>query len=61
MVMAYIYMLVDEYELAMDTAEPLLAIPGPINVNLLRVDPIWEPLRGNERFEAMLAKDDVVF
>jgi hypothetical protein len=61
MVMAYIYMLVEEHDLAMDTVEPLLAIPGAICINLLRVDPIWAPLRGNERFEAMLAKGDVVF
>jgi hypothetical protein len=61
MVMAYTYMLVEEYDLAMDTAEPLLEIPGGASANLLRIDPIWAPLRGNERFEAMLAKDDVVF
>ena len=61
MVMAYIYMVVEEHELAMDTVEPLLAMPGATSTSLLRVDPIWAPLRGNERFEAMLAKGDVVF
>ena len=61
MVMAYIYMMVDEHDLAMDTIEPLLSIPGMASVNLLRVDPIWAPLRGHPRFEAMLEKGDVVF
>ncbi len=61
MVMAYIYMLVEEYDLAMNTIEPLLEMPGAPSVNLLRIDPIWAPLRGNERFETMLAKGDVVF
>lgn len=61
MVMAYIYMLVEEHDLAMDTVEPLLEMPGATCVNLLRIDPVWAPLRGNERFEAILAKGDVVF
>jgi hypothetical protein len=38
--------------------EVLLSHPSFISVPLLRLDPRWDPLRKNPRFEALLAKHD---
>ena len=61
MVMAYIYILVGEHELALDTMESVLAMPGPCSARLLAVDPIWTPLRNNPRFQKLLQQPDKVF
>ena len=61
MVMAHIYVLVGEYDLALDTMESVLAMPGGYSARLLAVDPIWAPLRGNPRFQKLLQQPDKVF
>ncbi|HUF66747.1 MAG TPA: hypothetical protein VMM17_12300 [Gemmatimonadaceae bacterium] len=37
--------------------ERLLAIPSRISVQLLRVDPEWQPLRSNPRFQRLLERN----
>ena len=61
MVMAEVYANAGEPELAIDLLEELMSIPSPINVGLLKVDPWYDPLRGNPRFEALIANGDKVF
>lgn len=45
--------MVGDYEAAIEDLHNLLAIPSPISANLLRVDPFWDPLRNNPRFQTL--------
>jgi hypothetical protein len=54
--LAHIYMLLGEPEKAVPVLESLLSRPSWISVPWLKMDPRWNPLRGNPRFEALLAK-----
>jgi tetratricopeptide (TPR) repeat protein len=51
-----IYAMVGEYDAAVEQLEYLLSIPSDISVPLLRIDPTWDRLRDEPRFQAMLAK-----
>ena len=52
--LAQIHTMVGEYDAAIDQLEFLLSIPGEISVPLLRIDPIWDPLRSQPRFKKLL-------
>jgi hypothetical protein len=53
--LAEIYVMVGEYDAAIDQLEHLLSIPAPfISAPWLRVDPIWQPLLDHARFQALL-------
>jgi TolB-like protein len=56
--LARIYVMVGEHEAAIDQLEYLLSIPSGISAALLQVDPFWDPLRSNARFEALLQTDE---
>ena len=60
MVMATIYTIVGEYDLAIDELEYVLSIPGWCSSNYLRADPIFEPLMDIPRFKALLKKYDSI-
>jgi tetratricopeptide (TPR) repeat protein len=53
--MARIYMMVGEPEKALDMLEPLLKMPYFLSPGWLRIDPTWAPLKGNPRFERLIA------
>ncbi len=55
--LAEIYVRVGEYEAAIDQLEYLLSIPSIISIPLLRVDPLYDPLRDHPRFQALLERD----
>jgi len=51
-----IYLLVGEPEQALDRLEPLLKQPYYLSPGWLRVDPSFAPLKGNPRFERLVAE-----
>jgi TolB-like protein/DNA-binding SARP family transcriptional activator len=53
---AKIYARVGETDKALDLIDKLLSIPCDLSVGLLRLDPVWDPLRGHSRFQALLER-----
>jgi serine/threonine-protein kinase len=53
--LARIYILLGEPEKALDHLEPLLEIPYYLSPGWLRIDPTFDPLRGNPRFQRLVS------
>ncbi len=51
--LAKIYVMVDEFDEAIDQLEFLLSKPGEMSIPLLRLDPAWDPLRDHPRFKKL--------
>ncbi len=54
--LALIYAMVGNQDAAIQQLDRLLSGPSWISVPLLRLDPRWDPLRRNPKFDALLAK-----
>jgi eukaryotic-like serine/threonine-protein kinase len=52
--LARIYLLVDEPDRALDQLEPLLKLPYYLSPEWLKIDPSFDPLRGNLRFQRLV-------
>jgi tetratricopeptide (TPR) repeat protein len=52
---AIIYGLVNKPDSAVAELERLLNVPSPVAVPFLRLDPAWDPLRGNARFQRLVS------
>jgi len=52
--LARIYILLGEPDNALDQLEPLLKIPYYLSPGWLKIDPTFDPLRGNPRFERLV-------
>ena len=59
--LAKIYTMVGEYEEAVDRIEYLLGIPGMLSVNLLRLDPVWDPLTAGGKINYMTGETKIHF
>ena len=55
--LARIYTMVGEYDTAVSRLEYLLSIPGWLTPAWLRIDPAWDPLRRNPRFQRLVAAE----
>ncbi|HYL28360.1 MAG TPA: protein kinase [Gemmatimonadales bacterium] len=53
--LAEVYTVLGDTNAALDQLEALLAVPSPLSGARLRADPTWAPLRGNPRFERLVA------
>jgi hypothetical protein len=42
---------------AIERLEYLLSVPSDLSVWSLRLDPAWDPLRGNPSFEALVGEE----
>jgi len=56
--LARIYVMVGEFDAAIDQLEFLLSIPSSLSIPLLRLDPAWNPLRDHPRFKKLLEADE---
>jgi serine/threonine protein kinase/tetratricopeptide (TPR) repeat protein len=54
--LALIYVMVGEHDDALQEIESILSIPAEFSVELLRIEPIWDPLRDHPRYKELLAK-----
>ncbi len=53
--LAQVYTWSDEHDRAIDLLQKLIAMPSYINYGRLKFHPLWKPLRGNPRFEQIVA------
>jgi len=51
--MAEIYLRCGKYDQAIDQLELWLSVPSDVSIELLRIDPLWDPLRTNPRFQRL--------
>jgi Predicted integral membrane protein len=54
--LAQIYTWTGEKDQAIQLLEHSLSTPAGISIPLLKLDPVWDPLRGDPRFEALLSR-----
>jgi tetratricopeptide (TPR) repeat protein len=52
--LASVYVMVGEYDKAIDKIKYLLSIPGNMSIPLVKLDPRWAPLREHPRFQELL-------
>jgi len=57
--LAHIFTILGDNEAALERLEYLLSNPSWISSPFLRMDPRWDPLRGDPRFQALLEKYDI--
>ena len=56
--LAHIYTILGDNEAALEQLEHLLANPSYLSAPFLRMDPRWDPLKDDPRFQALLEKYD---
>ena len=56
--LANTYVILGDHGRALDLLEDLLARPSGVSITKLRLDPVYDPLRGEHRFQALLKRDE---
>jgi hypothetical protein len=56
--LARIYVMVGKYDLTIEKLEYLLSIPGEMSIPLLKLDPVWIPLRNLPSFKKLIQQDN---
>ncbi|MCK5572195.1 MAG: tetratricopeptide repeat protein, partial [Bacteroidetes bacterium] len=51
--LARIYTMIGDHEAALERLELLLSVPSQLSPALLRIDPVWDPLREYPRFKVL--------
>jgi len=54
--LARIYVMVGEYDAAIEQLDLLLSIPSQITVPLLQIDPVWAPLHDQSKFNELVER-----
>jgi len=54
--LAQIYAMLGEQDMAIPLLEHCVASPGGVSPNVLKLDPVWDPLRDHPRFQKMIAQ-----
>ena len=54
--LAAIYVLIGDHDDAVNCLEEMQGVYELVSVPILRIDPLWDPLRDHPRFQALLAK-----
>lgn len=54
--LAEIYVLIGEYEKAIDQLQYSMQIPGFVSAPYLKLDPVWKPLHDNPRFVKLISQ-----
>ena len=54
--MARIYVMIGDYDKALEQISFLLSHPGPLSVKMLQLDPVWKPLREMPEFKKIIKR-----
>jgi tetratricopeptide (TPR) repeat protein len=54
--LSYVYLMVGEYDKALDEIELLLSVPYYYTTWDLKLNPVWDPMRDHPRFQELIVK-----
>jgi serine/threonine-protein kinase len=58
LVLAEVYVLVGDYDAALEQLEHVMSLPLVLSPRVIELDPLWEPLRNDPRLQALLEDEE---